>query len=111
VAATPINPVSAVIALDIPLDLTDGVPADATNGNTTPNDGRVRLIVQNTGTATDTIAVTRTETVDGASLPARSITVAAGKTVLVGPFDPTVFSSALQYKAGATTTNFLPVSF
>jgi hypothetical protein len=103
--------VSIEVTLDAPADITNGNDADITNGNTTPNDGSVRLIIQNTGTAVDTVSVTRTQTVDGASLPVRSITVAAGKTMVVGPFSTTVFGGSLQYKATAATTKFIPVSF
>jgi hypothetical protein len=70
----------------------------------------MRLIVQNTGSATDTISITRTATIDGATVAARTATIAAGKTVVLGPFDPTVFGSRLQYKATAVTTKFIPVT-
>lgn len=109
--ATPIPALVATASLDTPDDVTNGTVADATNGNTTPNNGRMRLLIQNTGASPDTVNVTRTETVDGATVPVRAITVAAGKDVLTAPFPVLVFGSTLQYKAGAATTKFIPIQF
>lgn len=110
-SATPITATSITSALDNPIDLTTGVAADITNGNSTPNNGRLHLIIQNSAASADTVAVTRTEVVDEAALPVRDIAVAANKTVIVGPFATQVFSASLQYKAGLATTKFIPVTF
>lgn len=109
-AATQINAVSIVNAEQTPVDLTTGTAADVTNGNATPNNGRVKLLVQVTGTTAETLSVTRTATVDGATLAAHTYTIAASKTVLVGPFDPTVFGPTLTYQATAATTKFIPLA-
>lgn len=107
--ATPIPALAASIALDTPADITTGTVADITNGNTTPNSGHLHLIIQNTVASPDTVNVTRTETVDGATVAARAITLPASKTVMVGPFSPQIFGALLQYKAGLVTTKFIPI--
>lgn len=108
-SATAIPSISASVALDDPVDITTGTVADITNGNTTPNSDHLHLIIQNTAGSSDTVNVTRTETVDGATVAARAITVAANKTVMVGPFSAQVFGALLQYKAGLVTTKFVPI--
>lgn len=108
--ATPIASVN-ISQTPTPVDLTTGTAADATNGNSTPNNGKVRLLLQNTAASSETVTVTRSELVDGAALPTRSVVIAANKTVLVGPFQTDVYGSSLQYKAGLATTKVIPVVF
>lgn len=110
-AATPIPAVSGSNTRSVPADLTTGAVPDVTNGNSTPNNGRTFLLIQNTAATPDTVVVTRTEVVDGAALPTQSLTVAANKTMLFGPFPTQLFSASLQYKAGLVTTKFIPLAF
>lgn len=85
-------------------DLGAGSAADATNGNSTPNNGSLVLFFL--GTAADTITVTRPE---GAAGDAEVITVTANHLENAGPFEVDIYGATLAYKAGATTTKIWPV--
>lgn len=76
---------------------------DATNGNTVPNDGTVRLIF--TATATDTVNV---------NFPGRAnvdpVPIVSGHVTIVGPFEEDEFGPNLVFKAGLVTTLVVAVS-
>ncbi|MFJ7176420.1 hypothetical protein ACIQXA_08430 [Streptomyces massasporeus] len=70
---------------------------DVTNGNSTANDGRVVLIVENTGASSRTITFPTTVSVDGLTAPVRSESVPAGETQVFGPFPPNDYGTTLAY--------------
>lgn len=74
---------------------------DVVNGNSTPNDGRVVLIVKNTNAASTarTITFTTVRSVDGLTNPVRSESIPAGETQVFGPFDPNDYGTTLAYNA------------
>ncbi|WP_340376591.1 hypothetical protein U5640_16735 [Streptomyces sp. SS7] len=69
---------------------------DPTNNHTVGNNGRVVLLVQNSG---GTVARTATfhlaRTVDGFSVTPRTVSVAAGATKACGPFNPNDYGDDL----------------
>ena len=69
---------------------------DSTNNHSVQNDGRVALIVNNTGASSRTLTFHTTRSVDGLTPPARQETIAAGEEQYYGPFDPTVYGTTLQ---------------
>jgi hypothetical protein len=69
---------------------------DATNNHAVTNDGRVALIVKNTGASTRTVTFYTTKVIDGLTPPTRAETVAAGEEQLFGPFDATVYGTTLN---------------
>lgn len=85
-------------------DLGAGTAADATNGNSTPNNGATILVCL--GTAADTVVVTRPE--EGSS-NAASQAIVANHLSFMGPFETDIYGPTLNYKAGATTTKVWPV--
>jgi hypothetical protein len=70
---------------------------DVTNGNSTANDGRVVLIVKNTGASSRTITFSTVRSVDGLTNPVRSESIPAGETHVFGPFDANDYGSTLAY--------------
>jgi hypothetical protein len=76
------------------------VAGDVVNGNSTANDGRVVLIVENTGASTRNITFTTARTVDGITPnPVRSEAIPAGERQVFGPFDPNDYGNPLGYNA------------
>ncbi len=72
---------------------------DVVNGNSTANDGRVVLIVKNTGASSRTMTFTTVRSVDGLTNPVRSEAIPAGETQVFGPFDPNDYGTTLGYNA------------
>lgn len=74
-------------------NLTDSKTA-ATSGNSylIPNDGRVLVWANGAGGAT--LTVVTQATVDGKAIADDTITQAAGKDVLIGPFPPDIYNNA-----------------
>ncbi|MFJ9900263.1 hypothetical protein ACIQPR_43735 [Streptomyces sp. NPDC091280] len=67
------------------------------NNHTVANNGRVVLLVQNTGsTSSRTVTFRLARTVDGFSVTPRTATVATGTTKAFGPFDPNDYGNDLQ---------------
>lgn len=70
---------------------------DATNNHSVANDGRVILMVKNTGaTVSRNITFALTSTVDGLSVTARVESIPLGETQLFGPFDPNQYGTTLN---------------
>lgn len=82
------------VAADV--DVTTGTAIDATNGNSTPNNGAVRLLV--TSAAADTVIIVRPEEPDD------SRAFLANKKRLIGPFEPDLYGDPLVWHGAATTT-------
>jgi hypothetical protein len=70
---------------------------DVTNGNSVTNDGRVVLIVKNTGASSRTITFQTARTVDGLTAPTRVETIPAGETQVFGPFSPNDYGDTLAF--------------
>ncbi|GAB2718197.1 hypothetical protein [Streptomyces bullii] len=70
---------------------------DVANGNSVANDGRVVLIVNNTGASSRTITFHTARSVDGLTAPVRSETVPAGETQVFGPFSPNDYGNPLAF--------------
>lgn len=70
---------------------------DAVNGNSVANDGRVVLIVRNTGASSRTITFHTARSVDGLTAPVRSESVPAGETQVFGPFSPNDYGTMLAF--------------
>ena len=70
---------------------------DVTNGNSTPNDGRVVLIIKNTGASSRTVTFATNVSVDGLTAPVRSESIPAGETQVFGPFSPNDYGTVLAY--------------
>lgn len=69
---------------------------DTVNGNTVPNNGRVILLVENTGATTaHDITFAIAEKVDGLVAGPRVESVAIGETQAFGPFPPADYGSSL----------------
>jgi hypothetical protein len=94
VARTSIAPVQATRSGTV---LPAATAGDTVNGNATPNDGRVILIVTNTGASSRTITFQTVRSVDGLTNPTRQESIPAGETQVFGPFDPNDYGSTLAY--------------
>lgn len=71
--------------------------ADVANGNSMPNDGRVILIVRNANGASTArvLSLGFTGTVDGYVPAARTYSVAAGTSKVIGPFETSKYGTSL----------------
>lgn len=85
------------------------VAGDVANGNAVPNDGSTGLVVKNTGASSRVLTIAITETVDGQSVPARTVTLAAGATVGVGPFPTETYGARILLNADNAELTILPV--
>lgn len=63
-----------------------GAAATVTVGDTFVNDGATAFLVKNGSGASITFSVPFGQTVDGQTVPSKSITIPAGETGLMGPF-------------------------
>lgn len=69
---------------------------DATNGHSVPNNGRVVLIIENTGTTSPhDVTFALAEKVDGLTVGPRVESVANGETQVFGPFPPGEYGDSL----------------
>lgn len=68
---------------------------DAVNNHSVVNDGRVGLIVENTGASSRDITFHTSKTIDGLTGPTRVESIPAGEEQGFGPFDPTVYGASL----------------
>lgn len=75
---------------------------DVTNGHSVANDGRVILIVKNTGASPYNITFLATRTVDGLTAPTRIESLPAGETQVFGPFDPNDYGTMLAFDVANT---------
>ncbi|GHH57847.1 hypothetical protein [Streptomyces candidus] len=70
---------------------------DAVNGHQVANDGRIALIVKNTGASSRDITFLTTRSVDGLTAPTRVESVPAGETQVFGPFDANDYGTTLAF--------------
>ncbi|GAA2629688.1 hypothetical protein [Streptomyces axinellae] len=68
---------------------------DATNGHALQNDGRVVLIVDNTGASSRDITFHTVRTIDGLTAPTRVESIPAGETQVFGPFPAADYGDTL----------------
>ncbi|MFD6360192.1 hypothetical protein ACFWFX_10095 [Streptomyces roseolus] len=69
---------------------------DAVNNHSVANDGRVILMVKNTGASSRNVTFLTTRKVDDIATPGRVEAVPAGETQLFGPFPPTDYGTTLS---------------
>lgn len=70
---------------------------DAVNGNAVANDGRVVLIVKNTGASSRNITFQTARSIDGLTAPTRVEAVPAGETQVFGPFPGNDYGTTLAF--------------
>jgi len=86
------------------------VPAAAAGGGDVfPNDGNTRLLVTNGGGGSINVTITPQNTVNGLTLAAVVVAVAAGASKVIGPFPPQYFNNSsgqvvLTYSAVTSVT-------
>lgn len=90
-----------------------GTAADATNGNSIANDGRVIVIaINSSGSNARNVTVTPTATVDGLAAAARTTNIPISSSVILGPWDVGNYSSTLQITGdNATDVKFQIIHF
>lgn len=82
--------------------ISDGV-VPAAGGDSFPNTERELLIVKNGGGVSCTVSLTRTASVDGTALAAKTVAVAAGEERVIGPFPPGLYNDANKRVAFTTS--------
>ncbi|GAA0494763.1 hypothetical protein Ade02nite_19760 [Paractinoplanes deccanensis] len=81
-----------------------GTLADAANGNSIVNNGRVMVIAINSSASTvRNVTVTPTATVDGLAAAARTSPIPTSSSILLGPWDVGNYGAALQISADSST--------
>ncbi|MFK8844692.1 hypothetical protein [Streptomyces sp. Ac-502] len=93
-ARTAITPTQATRAGTVLPAPTTG---DATNGHSVQNDGRVILIVKNTGASSRNITFLTARSIDGLTAPTRVEAIPAGETQVFGPFDANDYGTGLAF--------------
>lgn len=86
--------------------------ADVANGNSVlGNDGRIIVFCRNSNGASTarTVTITPTATVDGLAVAARTISVPAGTSMLIGPYDVATYGSTLQISGDNAELKFIPI--
>ncbi len=68
--------------------------AAAAGGDVFPNDGNTRLLVINGGGGSINVVATPQNTVNGLTLSAVTVAVAAGASKVIGPFPPQYFNNS-----------------
>lgn len=91
------------------VSIATGSAVDVANGNTIANDGKVAVLVKNTGSTSHTLTIAIAEKVDGQTVPAKTWTVAASAQLAIGPFDPSVYGGRLQVNGDNAELTVLPV--
>ncbi|GAA0637329.1 hypothetical protein GCM10009535_12090 [Streptomyces thermocarboxydovorans] len=93
----PRTAISAIQASRSGTVLPAATAGDVANGNSCANDGRVILIVNNTGESERTITFQTAVSVDGLTAPVRSEAIPAGETQVFGPFSPNDYGNPLAF--------------
>jgi hypothetical protein len=86
-----------------------GTAADVANGNSLVNDGRTLIICTNAGVTPRTITITPTVTVDGLTVAARTVALAASAVKVLGPYDIGTYSQVLAISADHADVKFQPL--
>lgn len=69
---------------------------DATNNHSVANDGRVGIIVDNTGASSRNVTFHTAKSVDGLTPATRVESIPAGEEQGFGPFDPATYGTTLN---------------
>lgn len=84
------------------------VAGDNTNGNSFPNDGSTVLLVTNT--AGGTVTIKSVSVADPLLTPPNLVvTLTANQAQVIGPFNPSVWGSAVVVTPSVSTISFLPL--
>jgi hypothetical protein len=90
----------------------NGLAANAGDGNSFPNDGKVFLQVANAGVAACVVTLVTSEEVDGLAIANPTVSVPAGQTYLIGPFKPSLFGRTVTVTYDqVVTVTVKPVTF
>jgi len=84
-------------------------PSDVANGNSIANDGRVMLLLHNTGAVTRNLTLALVGTIDGFAPTARTIPVAAGVYKLSGPFETVNYGVSLAANGDNAELKIIPI--
>lgn len=68
--------------------------AASAGGDSFPNTGKEFLVIKNGGAAAITVTLDIQQTVDGQAVTDKTVSVAAGATVLIGPFPTGIYNDA-----------------
>jgi len=69
---------------------------DATNNHTVTNDGKVFVLVRNSGAGARTVTFVTPGTVDAQAVADRAVSMTAGQSRYFGPFPPTDYGDPLS---------------
>lgn len=89
--------ISAVTVTRLGVVVPAAVAGDVANGNVTPNDGHVVLIVKNTDTVSHNLTVATARSVDGLTGPTRQTAIAASTTMAFGQYPTSDYGASLNY--------------
>lgn len=78
------------------IDMGTATTGDATNNHVVANDGKTGIIVKNTGATARVVTFKLFKTVDGQSITPRAKSIAAGATMLFGPFPTDHYGAQLE---------------
>ena len=81
--------------------------ACASGGDGFANDGQEVAVFVNASGSPITVTIPRTDTVDGRAVAARTVSVGAGATLAIGPFQPGIYNDAgglVQFTYSGVTT-------
>lgn len=81
------------------------VALHATDGAMFTNNGDTRVWVNNSGAGAHVVTVVTPRTVEGLAVADKPYTIPAGKTALIGPFDPTTYNQPSGADAGKAYIN------
>jgi hypothetical protein len=83
-----------------------GTAADVANGDTAVNDGRTLVLAVNSGVSTRTVTITPVLTVDGLAVAARTVSMPASTSKLLGPYEVGTYGDSLQISGDHTDLKF-----
>lgn len=83
------------------------VAGDATNGMVVVNNGKTKIVVNNTGATSRTVTAILTKTTDGQTPTPKTYTLAAGAKRNIGPFPVDYYSATLQLDVTHAEVTFL----
>jgi hypothetical protein len=87
------------------------VAADVANGNYVPNDGKTLVLARNANGASTarTVTITLVGTIDGFAPAARTISIPAGASKILGPYEVVNYGSQLQLSGDNAELKFTPI--
>ncbi len=87
------------------------VAADVANGNYIPNDGKTLVLARNANGASvaRTVTIALVGTIDGFAPAARTISVPAGASKILGPYEVANYGSQLLISGDNAELKFTPI--